>query len=165
MGSCGTAVTILLTRLLSHGLATHNWPTMKVILFCCALLIPCFGITSLKLAREITPSPAKIIIALVSFGLRIIQLLFILFFILHSLSFKCTSMKSGVLLWDRDLQNFGPKAKNRRLFLLAPVCVPVSSDNAGVEFLDLRPCCLHIFAAVAANIWNTVSWQHSQDCV
>ena len=35
----------------------------------------------------------------------------------------------------------------------------------GIEFLDLRPCCLHIFAAVAANIWNTVSWQHSQDCV
>ena len=122
MGSCGTAVTILLTRLLSHGLATHNWPTMNVILFCWAPLIPCFGITSLKLAREITPSPAKIMIALVSFGLRIIQLLFILFFILHSLSFKCTSMKSGVRLWDRDLQNFGPKAKNRRLFLLAPVC-------------------------------------------
>ena len=46
-----------------QGCFVTAWlPTMNVILLCWAPLMPCFAITSLKLAREITPSPAKIMI-------------------------------------------------------------------------------------------------------
>ena len=60
-----------------------------------------------------------------------------------------------VSLWDRDLQNFGPKAKNKRRFLLVPVCLSAVTTQ-GVEFLDLGPWCLRIFAAVATNISETL---------
>ena len=80
-----------------RGVLVTAWlPTMNAILFCWAPLMPCFGITSLKLAREITPSPAKIMVALVSCRFGCIQRLFVLFFILHSLFFECTWMTSGV---------------------------------------------------------------------
>ena len=78
--------------------------------------------------------------------------------ILHptrALCFKYTSMNSGVSLWDSDLQNFGPKAKNRRLFLLAPVCVCQAVTTQGPTASDCQLWCLHIFAAVATNIAET----------
>ena len=135
---------------------------MKVV-SCWAPFTLCLRITPLKLVREITPCSTKCNTktTLVSFRLRIIQRLLILFFILQSLSFK-----SGVSLWDRDLQNFGPKAKNRRLFHLVPVCVYVSSDHAGGRVSG--PSALlfaHLFSCSRKHLWNTVSWQHSQDCV
>ena len=62
-----------------------------------------------------------------------------------------------VSLWNCDLQNFGPKAKNRRLFLLVPVCLGVCQavTTEGLQLLDCRPCYLDIFAAVATRIFET----------
>ena len=74
---------------------------------------------------------------------------------IHSHSFKNISMNSRLSLWDCDLQNFGPKAKNRRLFLLAPVCVCRAVTTQGPTASGCQPWCLHIFAAVATNIAET----------
>ena len=121
MGSCGTAVTILLKELVGHGLATHNEHDSAVLGTLASLL----GGSSPKLAMGFTLCAAN---------LNGYSNACIWRFTLNSPSiaapssntrplFKFTSMNSGVSLLDRDLQNFGPKAKNRRLFLLVPMCV------------------------------------------
>ena len=71
---------------------------------------------------------------------------------------RCTL---GRVFGDRHLQNFGPKAKNRRrcFFWRLCVCVCLSVCQAvtmqGATASDGQPWCLHIFAAVATNISNT----------
>ena len=73
-------------------------------------------------------------------------------------SFKFTVMNSGRILWDRDLQNFGPKAKNSLTVSFGAcvhACVCQAVTTQGLQLLDCRPCYLHIFAAVATRIFET----------
>ena len=127
-------VKLMLWALVAHlwpfsrrGCLVTAWlPTMNVILFCWAPLMPCFGNTSLKLAREIPPSPAKIMIALVSCRFGCVQRLFILFFILHSLSFECTWITSGVSLPLVGGRTINFRAKHMPRALVAHLTVPFS---------------------------------------
>ena len=103
-----------------RGCLVTAWlPTMNVILFCWAPLMPCFGITSLKLAR-------KIMITLVSCRFGCIQRLFILFFILHSLSFECTWMSLGVGLPLVSGRTITLRAKHMPWALVAQLTAPFS---------------------------------------
>ena len=157
MDSCGTADgTILLKELLGQGLATSTEGDSAV------LCTPgtSLGDSSPSFATEITLCPAKLscsndacileiqfhststhsILRPNSLGLPLLQM--------HIDELRGESLGLGS-------PNFGAKAKNRRLFLLAPVCVCQAMTMQGATASDCQPWCLHIFAAVATNISET----------
>ena len=95
MGSCGTAVTILLTELLGHGLATNNERDTILLGTLDALL----GNHIAEACKRNHPDfmPQKCYTCILEIRLHSASIHSILHSI-HSFSFKCTSMNSGVSL-------------------------------------------------------------------
>ena len=164
MGSCGTADgAILLKELLGQGLATGTEGDSAV------LCTPgtSLGDSSPSFATEITLCPAKLscsndacileiqfhsasthsILRPNSLGLPLLQM--------HIDELRGESLGLGS-------PNFGPKAKNRRLFLLAPVCVCQAMTMQGATASRLSALMFaHLCSCSHKHRWNTVRWQQS----
>ena len=135
MGFCCTAVTILLKELLGHGLPTHNERDTSLLSTLDALLWDHIS-EACDLDQSLCCKVKWLKPRLYLRHWVSIRFLFqVHLHPIHSLSFKITSMNTGLSGWDRNLQDLVQHQRKHDCFFW--------------------PCYLHIFAAVAANISET----------
>ena len=123
MGSCGTAVTILLTGLLGHGLATNNERDTVLLGTLDALLGN--HIAEACKRNHPVPCPKNDYTCILEIRLHSASIHSILHSI-HSFSFKCTSMNSGVSLQLVGGRTITLRAKHMPWALVAKLTAPFS---------------------------------------